>query len=222
MWQTLGIVVALIAWAFGHAMWENIQNTASEKKRKTLQIVFWSVVLPIVIALGSIFHFAWWEEQTEIGKLKFSMLVCFAGCIYLFYEFFKGWKKQHHEYECWFYKSIYVQGHEDDIDHPSEILEQTNVLLPFPPYEGLSVENDLKIKDAEGNTQYVDFHSGLIKRVIWNGVRFICWVEPHEMSEKNDFGAVLFRQEERGWSISGFDSGGRQVLKEYKEKNETN
>lgn len=107
----------------------------------------------------------------------------------------------------------------DEYDLPEVRLKQkaTNIVLPFPPYVGMSVSDDFSPIDPsewdKKDHEFGNFYSGQIEKVHWNNVSksFDCEVTPlylnnyTGMSEEKRLGAVIANREQCGWKIDGYD-----------------
>ena len=199
---------------------------------KSKQIV-WTVAKWSTIAVGALFVYYWFGGQDKIDQ-QFITLACVVG--YSTYVIFKKFDETNksNKYICFFRMDIY-SAKSDGYDRPEVRLKQkaTNIVLPFPPYIGMSVSDDFSAIDPlDLDTKDRDFgyfYSGKIEKVHWNNdsKSFDCEVTPlylnnyyTGMSEEKRLGAVIANHEQNGWKIDGYDPKAEKALEQWKAQEE--
>src|SRR5215469_13080622 len=81
-----------------------------------------------------------------------------------------------------------------------------SIILPFPPYVGLSVSDHILYGENKEDEEYTEFYSDKIEKVEWNnfGNTFVCSVTPYQMIPQDILGRVIDHYERYGgWIIDG-------------------
>src|ERR1700730_8723540 len=134
---------------------------------KSKQIV-WTVSKRKSIAYVALFVYYWFGGQDKIDQ-QFITLACVVG--YSTYVIFKKIDETNksNKYICFFRMDIY-SAKSDGYHLPEVRLKQkaTNIVLPFPPYIGMSVSDDFSPIDTSDwhkkDHEFGNFYSGKIEK----------------------------------------------------------
>ncbi len=127
-------------------------------------------------------------------------------------------------YRCKFERTVIPYGKDSEHSPGSVrlVAAQDFIELPFPPYIGLEISDDLeKVKYDERRD--MPFYSGKIINVQWNNFAsvFFCKAEPHMMAEGNVLAAVLHMHIRQGWKPGFLGDEDRRALEEWQALEET-
>jgi len=129
-----------------------------------------------------------------------------------------GTKSLKRSYVCVFRKEIY--GVDDDV-MPVVTLRQKpkDVILPFPPYVGLSVSDGILHRENREDKEYTEFYSGKIEKIYWNNAAniFTCEVASLKIERLDILGGVIDNYERHdGWIIDGHNPEAEKALEEWR------
>lgn len=161
-----------------------------------------------------------------VGIIYFSnqdaetrMFITLVGIIwYLFYATNKRLEELTKKtyYSCTFRKEIIAADSDKVLAH-----FEITYKLPFPPYIGLEVADNLNpLPDTddyydEDNHDFQEFYTGKITEVLLRYSRFYCKVEPHKMTPENELVEVIVAYCDYAWKLEGLYFEERRAVRKY-------